>query len=395
MLDIQSTNSGILIPRMTATERDNIASPATGLMVYVTDDNTFWYFDGTNWVSVNSGQTDDGDWTLNGNDMYNNNSGNTGVGTNTPQYKLDVDGNLRHGNTLFIYSNVSGGAHAWARFNSPDNAYGDNVFLGAGGTTLLGSGESSITVRGNVDTTDGHETLYLTSDHDVNIITHLQDGWDTRFDALSIEGNRDWHMDFKKIIMHDSIKGNHSYPLIKRTDYNYGYGISIGSGQGMAIGGGESSNTIYNNVDLSQTEVLYLTSDQKDGANAIKFVTNLQDGWGDRIEPLTILGRGDVNIAYSNDAGPNGSSVPGGTLNIGDINGVHIEMDDNEIHAMSDNQTGSVLYLNKEGGRVSIGKILTIQPSDTPASPQEGDIYMDQTTHKLRCYDGSNWHDLW
>ena len=50
MLDVKSTTSGLLIPRMTATNRDNIASPATGLMVYVTDDNSYYYFDGTNWI---------------------------------------------------------------------------------------------------------------------------------------------------------------------------------------------------------------------------------------------------------------------------------------------------------------------------------------------------------
>lgn len=34
MLDVKSTDKGMLIPRMTETQRDNINSPATGLMVY-------------------------------------------------------------------------------------------------------------------------------------------------------------------------------------------------------------------------------------------------------------------------------------------------------------------------------------------------------------------------
>lgn len=37
MLDIKSTTKGLLPPRMTATDRDNIASPAEGLLVYCTD----------------------------------------------------------------------------------------------------------------------------------------------------------------------------------------------------------------------------------------------------------------------------------------------------------------------------------------------------------------------
>jgi hypothetical protein len=43
MLDVKSADKGILIPRMMATQRDAINIPATGLMVYVTDDNTLKY----------------------------------------------------------------------------------------------------------------------------------------------------------------------------------------------------------------------------------------------------------------------------------------------------------------------------------------------------------------
>ena len=36
-LDITSTTGGLLVPRMTAAERDAITSAATGLMIYQTD----------------------------------------------------------------------------------------------------------------------------------------------------------------------------------------------------------------------------------------------------------------------------------------------------------------------------------------------------------------------
>jgi len=41
---------GLLIPRMSSGQRDNIPAPATGLLVYVTNTNDFWYFNGTIWV---------------------------------------------------------------------------------------------------------------------------------------------------------------------------------------------------------------------------------------------------------------------------------------------------------------------------------------------------------
>lgn len=44
-LDINSTNKGILIPRMTLAQRNTIALPALGLMIYQTDNNPgFYYF---------------------------------------------------------------------------------------------------------------------------------------------------------------------------------------------------------------------------------------------------------------------------------------------------------------------------------------------------------------
>ena len=50
MLDVSSTDKGILVPRMTTVQRNSIATPATGLMVYDTDFNQFWYWNGTTWV---------------------------------------------------------------------------------------------------------------------------------------------------------------------------------------------------------------------------------------------------------------------------------------------------------------------------------------------------------
>ena len=50
-LDVQSTTQGMLIPRMNASQRGLIATPATGLLVYQTDAPTgFYFYDGTNWT---------------------------------------------------------------------------------------------------------------------------------------------------------------------------------------------------------------------------------------------------------------------------------------------------------------------------------------------------------
>ncbi|HEB62516.1 MAG TPA: hypothetical protein ENI82_05110, partial [Bacteroidetes bacterium] len=57
ILDITSTGKGILVPRMTSAQRDAITSPATGLLIYQTNNNKgFWYFDGTSWLSLNDSE---------------------------------------------------------------------------------------------------------------------------------------------------------------------------------------------------------------------------------------------------------------------------------------------------------------------------------------------------
>ena len=109
MLDVKSSDKGMLIPRMTLAERDAIGTPATGLLVYVTDANDFYFFDGLAWEQFSGGS--DGDWIINGNDMSSSVTGNVGIGFPNPSQKLDVNGTINgsnftgNGNTLTFGSN--------------------------------------------------------------------------------------------------------------------------------------------------------------------------------------------------------------------------------------------------------------------------------------------------
>ncbi len=40
-------------------------------------------------------------------------------------------------------------------------------------------------------------------------------------------------------------------------------------------------------------------------------------------------------------------------------------------------------------------KNIRLRPYSPPVNPQRGTIYFDNATNKLRCYDGSTWHDLY
>jgi hypothetical protein len=53
ILDLSATDKGLLTPRLTSTQRVAISTPATGLLVYDTDNSNFWYFNGTIWTPIN------------------------------------------------------------------------------------------------------------------------------------------------------------------------------------------------------------------------------------------------------------------------------------------------------------------------------------------------------
>jgi cysteine-rich repeat protein len=54
MLDVKSTDKGILIPRMTSTQRTSIVNPAKGLLVFDSTTGSFWFFNGTIWKQLAS-----------------------------------------------------------------------------------------------------------------------------------------------------------------------------------------------------------------------------------------------------------------------------------------------------------------------------------------------------
>ena len=103
LLEIKSTNKGLLIPRMTQTQRNAITSPATGLLIYQTNATPgFYYYDGTAWKAVSSSTSSTEYWKKNGNKIYYN-AGNVGIGTSTPTAGLNIindGGIIAKGDTL-------------------------------------------------------------------------------------------------------------------------------------------------------------------------------------------------------------------------------------------------------------------------------------------------------
>ena len=133
LLSLNATDKGLLIPRMTTAQRDAISLPATGLMIYNTSTSSFNYYNGS-WSTF--GGDDLGNHTATTNlDMVSNairfsgagsNTGMTITGSNLMHFS---DANIRlHPNTgydVIIYNNTT----EYARFE------GSTQSLGIGTTT--------------------------------------------------------------------------------------------------------------------------------------------------------------------------------------------------------------------------------------------------------------------
>jgi trimeric autotransporter adhesin len=53
LLEVKSTNKGILVPRMTLAQRNAIASPAQGLLIYQTNvTQGFYFYNGSTWIAL-------------------------------------------------------------------------------------------------------------------------------------------------------------------------------------------------------------------------------------------------------------------------------------------------------------------------------------------------------
>lgn len=162
LLDVKSNAKGILIPRMTRTERDAIATPATGLLIFQTapDSIGFHYYDGTKWTWMfSNSNTDSLAWRTGGN-----------TGTNANHFFGTVDdrdltfkrNNVRSG--YISTTNTAWGADAL----NPASTGPNNTAIGLQAllTNTTGQRNTAIGVRaltfnttGSDNTAIGMETL--------------------------------------------------------------------------------------------------------------------------------------------------------------------------------------------------------------------------------------------
>jgi hypothetical protein len=104
VLEIESTNKGFLMPRVS--NPSSISSPATGLQVYNTTTNTVWFYNGTAWTEMGAGSSGSNIYTadgqLTGARIVDQNNNNLTFQTGTA--RTIVNGNFQFSKAL--YANI-------------------------------------------------------------------------------------------------------------------------------------------------------------------------------------------------------------------------------------------------------------------------------------------------
>jgi len=126
LLDVKSTDKGVLIPRMSKTQKNAITTPATGLLVFqnTPDSIGFHYFNGTIWVWLTDGSNADTTaWKITGN---NNIKSSNFLGTTNDSALHFRVRNLPSG----LIDSASANAHFGYRAGSASTTGFSNVIVG-------------------------------------------------------------------------------------------------------------------------------------------------------------------------------------------------------------------------------------------------------------------------
>ena len=193
MLDIKSSNKGLLIPRMTTVQRNAVAAPATGLLVFDTNTNSFWYYSSGKWNNLAAG------WSLTGNTGTNSTTNFIGTIDDVPLV-FKVSGlsagiiNRTTANTAFGYfslnSNTTGIANSglgyWALKSNTTGQKNSAIGRFALASNITGEYNTAIGADALFTNTDGSENTAVGSGADVtgvNFTNATAIGYNARVNA--------------------------------------------------------------------------------------------------------------------------------------------------------------------------------------------------------------------
>ncbi|HRX95861.1 MAG TPA: hypothetical protein P5514_02855 [Bacteroidales bacterium] len=188
MLDVQSTDKGMLIPRMTTTQRTAIAAPATGLLVFDNETGSFWFYNGTEWQNIGSSSQTLLDVLSNGNNGGGMNMDNIGNLTadrvyiehgDTPIIKFVQTDELGEepytwdmgGSTAFFIRDVTGGSNQ--PFRIKQGSAWDRIVIGGNNVGIGGifTPTETLDVDGKIRMREGAAAGFIPVSDNLGVMT--------------------------------------------------------------------------------------------------------------------------------------------------------------------------------------------------------------------------------
>ena len=363
ILDVSSTTKGLLTPRMTQAQRDAISSPATGLLIYQTNNTAgYYYFNASSWTALNTTGSDD----------QNIAEVLTEGATANDAQSLSIDQiNARDGDGLKLYDDASNGI-----FVEDGGQIGIGTVSPTAKLEIEGAGETSILIDGNT----GGGSLSIAAKIQLNSNLDYR-GRGTVYTASDAD---DWYLGVPYTGAGFTLGRHATQPeydanslLFIQEDGDVGIGTSspsfgldvlIGNNDGVS---GRFEGTIQvNQTDASSRAYGFLSTD--DGATMVGGNLRKDDGATGGTHDDYSKGtnaRGGAGILFNN------SSSGAGTFQF-----------------MNASDTDDDTYIVSEIMRIDANGNLGIGTTSPDLKLDvEGDIKIGGSNNELRFYEGSNY----
>lgn len=291
LLEIKSTNKGLLIPRMNSTQRNAIPSPATGLLIYQTSGaRGFYVYNGTAWAAITAGRA---------NIALSNLSASTAVNQSLVpgvDNSIDLGSSTKAWRKLYLKDSVAIGT-ATATSLLDVNGITKSVGFLATDTSMFGG---AVGIAGPTS-----PEYALTINATNNSLAGI-----TVTDPISNYGFRCDKTGAFEVIVGTKSSLNSNTPVIG--GYNSGNGTAIqgNANTGTAISGSsQQSYGIYGNTGNSNSYAGYFNGNvfstgafQTSDARLKKNIKDLEGGMEiiNQLHPKTYQFRNDGNYAYLN-----------------------------------------------------------------------------------------------
>ncbi len=367
MLDVSSTNAGLLTPRMTAAQRDLIPSPATGLLVYITDDSTFYQYSGSRWEQLSK-------WIISGSKIYVDTTYSVGIGTTTPSGKFEV-ATLNYTGTYG--ANICSGGSVTASEEYPGQPV-INAFDGDVGTYWSNNNNLPAWIQydlgsGNEQRVGKYRIFYdasVTTDNAPAAWQFMGSNDGASWTTLDTRSGQNW-----------VVTGWKSFTFTNTVEYRY-YRLNIVSNKG----------TSNNYVSIYEVEMMEETISNDPTLIVMENKVGIGTGSPDATLDVTgtlqyVDGNETSGYVLAADNSGNASWADGKDLNGGGwtVSGTKIYNTDYDSVGIGTSTPQAELDVN---GVIKVGE------GSTSATPQAGMIRWNSTSEDFEGYNGTQWVSL-